>query len=189
MSTISAIALSGLAATSAAADSGTTRYRLNRGNVSPSLDLIPPDVQREPVRLYIAGTPSSVTIDVDDSGVVRGTATDSNADPAAGVSVAVVATSDEGRTFSGQADTDAFGDYRVQRELPSGEFSVVATADDVQSAQATVIRSTQLNVKATIPATVSERSATLSVTVKDRGVLSRPRSRYMGRMLPRRGAS
>ncbi|NQU37575.1 MAG: carboxypeptidase regulatory-like domain-containing protein [Actinobacteria bacterium] len=171
--TLTGLLLSGVVATSAAASPEFDPIPLDQQGAGPFIDDIPDDAPQ--VQPFIAGAPTTTTINADDSGVVTGFVTDESSDPVDGTAVDVVATSEDGEVYRGSDVTDAAGAYRVALSLPAGRYTVVATAGSVPSEPATIIREGSLDIKLSVPKTVSERTTTLTVRVLDNGVLAKAR--------------
>jgi hypothetical protein len=168
---LSGLLLSGVVATSAAASPEFDPIPLDQQGAGPFIDDIPDDAPQ--VQPFVAGSPTTTTISADNSGVVTGFVTDENDDPVNTTAVDVVATSEDGEVYRGSAVTDAAGEYRVVLSLPAGTYTIVATAGTAASGPAVITRSGSLNVKLNVPKTMSESATTLTVTVRDNGVLAK----------------
>jgi len=160
-----------MVATSAAASPEFDPIPLDQQGAGPFIDEIPEDAPQ--VEPFVAGTPTTTTISADDSGVVTGFVSDENADPVDGTTVDVVATSEDGEVYRGSAVTDSTGEYRVSLSLPAGTYTIVATAGAAESGPALITRKGSLNITLRVPQTVSERTTTLAVEVRDNGVLAK----------------
>lgn len=168
---LSGLLLSGVVATSAAASPDFDPIPLDQQGAGPFIDAVPEDAPQ--VQPFIAGTPTTTTINADDSGVVTGFVSDEMADPVSGANVEVVATSEDGEVYRGSAATDGIGKYRVALSLPTGTYTIISRAGSAQSGPAVITRLGSLNVKLNVPNTVSERATTLTVEVRDNGVLAK----------------
>ncbi len=168
---LSGVMFSGLVATSAAASPDFDPIPRSEHEAGPLIDDIPDDAPL--VQPFEVGTPVTTTISADDSGVVTGLVTDESDDPVVGALVTVVATSEDGEVYQDSDTTNADGEYRVELSLPSGTYTVVATAGNAESGQAVISRQGSLNVKVRVATTVSERATDVTVQVRDNGVLAR----------------
>ena len=168
---LSGLLLSGVVATSAAASPDFDPIPLDQQGAGLFVDAIPEDAPQ--VQPFVAGSPATTTINADDSGVVTGFVTDENADPVNGIAVNVVATSEDGDLYRANTVTNVTGAYRVALSLPAGTYTIVATAGSAQSGPAVITRQGSLNVKVHVPIAVSESATTLTVEVRDNGVLAK----------------
>lgn len=141
------------------------------GYASHVSEPLPSDVGPAPV--VSAASTASVTLAVDGDGVFSGTVHDSNADGVPAIAVVVTATpTGGGALVSATVATSGSGTFSGSLALASGSYSVVAVAQAVSSLPASVTVSPRLSVSASVPATVSENAASLTVLVTDRGVPS-----------------
>lgn len=123
------------------------------------------DVEEEPP---VEVVPTSIVIAASASGRVAGTVLDADAQPVAGIQVAITAKATGESTESAHVVTDDQGRFDYEFDLAGGTWTFEAKAGELTSSARATIGS-NLALRLSIPQVKSERVTTLKAGLTDRG--------------------